>query len=316
MTSIAIDPTSGCGSGTTAALGEYQVDVSIDGGVWQTAASGTFTEEDTWRLNALSLDSPHERVRFVRLIALSSQNEEPGFGGARHVTVTELEVYGEPSSPRVSVDDLEVTEGGAATFALSLSYPSPETVSIPFATQAGTAGTGADYVARSGTVTFAPGQTIRSIAVATVEDARDEPRETFSLRLGSPTNGRIGDGDATAAILDDDAPPRVTVGDVRLAEGHTGTRIARIPVRLAVTSGFTISVTYATANGTAIAGRDYVARQGTIVFPTGTRTRTITVAVQGDRRIELNETFRVRLLAAVKASFADRTGLVTIRDDD
>src|SRR5437016_5529813 len=80
--------------------------------------------------------------------------------------------------------------------------------------------------------------------------------------------------------------------------GDTGTHTAVLTVSLSAASGQTVTVTFATANGTASAGSDYTAASGTLTFAPGQLSQTVTVLVNGDRLGEPNETFFVNLSAA------------------
>ena len=76
------------------------------------------------------------------------------------------------------------------------------------------------------------------------------------------------------------------------------------------------TVDFATSNGSAAAGSDYTAQSGTVTFAPGETSKTISIAVQGDRRREGNETFFVNLSDAQGASIVDGLGLGTILNDD
>jgi DNA-binding beta-propeller fold protein YncE len=89
---------------------------------------------------------------------------------------------------------------------VSLSAANPTPVSVAYATADGTATAGADYTAQAGTITFAPGQTSRTILLTTLDDTLSEPTETFTINLFNPTGATIADGQAVAAIIDNDAP--------------------------------------------------------------------------------------------------------------
>jgi hypothetical protein len=104
VTSFEIDPASGCGSGTSAGLAGYRVEVSADGITFKVAATGTLTQEDAFRANVVTpAGGPAHGARFVRLVGVSTLNSEPGFGGARSLVVTEFGVYGQPAD-RVAPD--------------------------------------------------------------------------------------------------------------------------------------------------------------------------------------------------------------------
>jgi Calx-beta domain/Glycosyl hydrolase family 99/Calcineurin-like phosphoesterase len=114
-----------------------------------------------------------------------------------------------PSSPSLSIDDVRVTEGNSgstnAVFSVSLSAPSPNAVTVSYATANGTATSPVDYTASSGSLTFAPGELSKTIAVPVVGDAVVEPDETFSLSLSNASNATIGDFQGTGTIENDDA---------------------------------------------------------------------------------------------------------------
>jgi len=108
----------------------------------------------------------------------------------------------------------------------------------------------------------------------------------------------------------------VSIGDVTVSEGNTGSVNAYFPVSLSGPSTQTVTVTFSTANGTAIAGSDYVATSGTLTFNPGETTKMITVVVNGDTLNEANETFFVKLGNPVNTAIADGLGIGTISDDD
>jgi hypothetical protein len=77
-----------------------------------------------------------------------------------------------------------------------------------------------------------------------------------------------------------------------------------------------VTVKYATANGTALAGSDYTAASGTLTFAPGQTSQTVTVNVMGNTTVEPNETFAVNLSAASGATLFDGQGVGTILNDD
>jgi hypothetical protein len=230
--------------------------------------------------------------------------------------------------PRIFVDDIAVLEGrtpfnatalAQASLTVRLSAPTTQVVSVDFATADGSGIAGAiapdDYTAASGTVTFAPGQTQRSIVVLIQGDARVELDETFLVNLAGAMNAVIGDAEATATILNDDVGIRIR--DVSITEGNAGSSNAVVTVSLTGSQPHgDVTVAFTTADGTATAGSDYTATSGTITFTPGVRTRTIAVPVLGDLGNEPNETFFVNLTSSANAVIADNQSRVTIRNDD
>src|SRR5207244_13585398 len=100
-----------------------------------------------------------------------------------------------------------------ANLAVALSTVSGKTVSVDYAVSGGTAtGGGVDYTLASGTLTFAPGVTSHTIALAVVDDALDELNETVLVTLSNPTNATLGaTATHTYTINDDDPPPSVAL---------------------------------------------------------------------------------------------------------
>jgi glucose/arabinose dehydrogenase len=114
------------------------------------------------------------------------------------------------------------------------------------------------------------------------------------------------------------AQPTVTmaIANSSVLEGNSGATNAVFTVRLSAASGAPVSVSWATANGSAKAGTDYTSATGSVNFPAGVTSRTLTVAVQGDTSTEGNEVFYVDLSAPSGATLADARAVGTIRNDD
>jgi Calx-beta domain-containing protein len=126
--------------------------------------------------------------------------------------------------PTISITDAgDVAEGSAAAFDVSLSWPYTDTVTVDAATVAGTATAGSDFIAANQTLTFAPGETSKTVTVDVIDDTDVEDAETFTVDLANPTNGTIGEatGEPTvlaigqtiglATIVDNDQLPATTV---------------------------------------------------------------------------------------------------------
>jgi len=112
------------------------------------------------------------------------------------------------------------------------------------------------------------------------------------------------------------ALPSLSISDATVTEGNAGTVSAVFTVSLSAASAQPVTVAYATADGSAVAGTDYVAAGGTLTFAPGTLTQTVTVAVNGDTLPEGNETFFVNLSNPTNATTADAQGRGTIGNDD
>jgi hypothetical protein len=129
----------------------------------------------------------------------------------------------------------------------------------------------------------------------------------------------INDGPATStrsATYRIQGRPSVSVGDTSVAEGNAGTTPLSFPVTLSAASAQPVSVTYATADGTATAPSDYTAATGTLTFNPGETSKTISVAVAADLAIEPDEMLSITLSGAVGATLATGTATGRITNDD
>jgi hypothetical protein len=222
----------------------------------------------------------------------------------------------------LSINDVTVSEGNSGTtsavLTVTLSPASTSTVTVNYATANGTAAAGSDYVAQSSTLTFTPGQTSKTVGIVVNGDTSVEPNETFFVNLSAPVGATIADAQGQATITNDDAGalPTISINNVTVTEGNSGTTNAVLTVTLSQTSASTVTVNYATANGTAAAGSDYVAQSSTLSFTAGQTSRTVAIVVNGDTSVEPNETFLVNLSAPVGATIADSQGVGTINNDD
>jgi chitinase len=222
--------------------------------------------------------------------------------------------------PTVSVGNASVVEGDLGTTTLSLpvtlSGPSGREVDVDYATSNGTATAGTDYTATSGTLVFAAGETSKQIDVTVAGDLWVESNETFTVTLSSPFNADLGTSVATGTITNDDANPKLVVGDAVKLEGNSGTSPLTFTVAMVPVSVSDVTVDYATSDGTATAGSDYTGASGTLTIPAGQASGTIAVSVSGDKTVEPNETLTLTLSNPVGASIVVGAATGTILNDD
>src|SRR5262249_13141133 len=138
------------------------------------------------------------------------------------------------------------------------------------ATVDGTAVAGSDYIATAGTLVFASGETTKTIPIQVIGDTIYEADEVFYVQLSDPAQGTIDRGLGKGTILNDDVLPKVSIADVQVREGNSGLTDAVFTFSLSASSSVPVSVDFATEDGTAQAGSDYVAAQGTVSFKPGT----------------------------------------------
>jgi large repetitive protein len=221
----------------------------------------------------------------------------------------------------LAINDVTVTEGNSgttnATFTVTLSAPSAQVVTVNFATANNTAVAPGDYTATSGTLTFAAGETTKTITVPVIGDLLVESNESYFVNLTNATNATIADAQGIGTITNDDAAVlSLTINDITTPEGNSGTANAIFTITLSAASTQNVTVNFATANGTATAPGDFTAVSGTVTFSPGQTTRTLAVPIVGDLLDEANETFFVNLSNATGATIADNQGVGTITDND
>ena len=248
-----------------------------------------------------------------------------------------------PGAPTVSISGpsavLEKNDGTTTvTFTVTLSAPFNQTITVDYSTTDGTALAGTDYLAKSDTLTFNPdGPLTQSIEVQVRGDRFAEADEHFLVTLSNPFNARMGTDQAAAYIMDDE--PRISIGNATVVEGNTGTTEALFTVYLEQAYDQDVTLTYATAAGSAAPGSDYEHQSsGTVTIRAGDTTGTVRVLVLGDRIFEQtaytntyydwysgyytytyfedNEYFSVNLGSSDIGTIVNGTGTGTIQDDD
>jgi hypothetical protein len=195
------------------------------------------------------------------------------------------------------LSDVAFLEGNDGTHSavavVTLSAPKKHAVTVKYNTAHGDALAGRDFRAVSGKLTFAPGQTSKSIRVPVIGDWLVESDETFFIKLHDATRAKIADGRGVVAIMDDE--PRISISNVSLLEGNSATTTFAFTVSLSAPNDLSVTVNYTTSDGSATAGSDYTAASGTLVFAPGETSKTIPVVVTGNRLPGPDKTFLVNV---------------------
>jgi len=233
-----------------------------------------------------------------------------------------------PSSnplPSITIDDVTLQEGDVgvskATFKAQLSAPSDQVVTVDFTTQDDSAEGGEDFLATSGALTFAPGETVKEISVDIIGDTIEEPDESFSVVLSQSVNATLADEQGLGTIQNDDIavvidPPAVSITDVVVEEGDDTSSFAEFTLDLSTSSDKEISVEFETQDDSAVAGEDYVAVRQSVVFAPGETSKTVSVEVIADTVVEATETFFVNLRNPTNATLDGGQVTGTIIDND
>lgn len=217
---------------------------------------------------------------------------------ATRLAVEALEDRSVPASLSISQTTM-VMEGVSGTqnaeAIVRLSQPSNRTVTVDYYTRSGTgphqATAGSDYTAVSGRLTFAPGETQKSVLVPIHGDRVYEGGESFSVNLQSASSGaRIANGRGIVTIVDNNPELTTWGGEALEADGYL-----YIPLYLSSAYDLPVTVDYYTCDGTAVAGQDYVATSGTVTFAPGETSTIIAIPLIADTTLEPDEWFYVRL---------------------
>lgn len=199
---------------------------------------------------------------------------------------------------------VSVSEGGQATVTATLSPASGKEVTVGYRTSDGTAPNaaiaGEDYLAASGTLTFAAGETTKTITVDIVNDSLNELAETFTVDLSGPNNAELGQtASQTVTIATDAFDPEPSVAFARdTANGREGKTLV-IGVILSEPSGRGVEVDYETTSGSALPGQDYVRSVGTLTFAPGETEKFASVEIIYDDEMDGGETFDIELYRPV-----------------
>ncbi|MBF0626681.1 MAG: VCBS repeat-containing protein [Magnetococcales bacterium] len=214
-----------------------------------------------------------------------------------------------------------LTEGRTGTYTVTLSAAQTSAVTVSYATASGTATIGRDVGSINTLLTIAAGQTSATFTVPTVDDSTHESNETFTVSLSNPSGATLGTTrSVTTTITDNDAAPLPTLtlsGPASIAEGNSGSSNATYTVTLSAAQTSAVTVSYATANGSATAGSDFGSINTLLTIAAGRTSATFTVPIVGDTTREADETFTVALSTPSGATLGTtRSVTTTITNDD
>ena len=220
---------------------------------------------------------------------------------------------------------------GSVQVPVTLSVAAAAPVVVSFYTVNGTATGGLDYTvwgtpATPRTITIPTGTTQSTINVPVLTDNLVESNETFTVVVSAVSGGGATIGGAssgTGTIIDSDGAagpfPLINVSSVKITEGASGTRLAQFRVELSRAAASNVTVSYSSANGTAIAPSDYkTILPGSTTFAPGQISKTIDVQINGDVTVEPDETFTltVAVTGGAPVDELNMTGTATILNDD
>jgi Calx-beta domain/Bacterial Ig-like domain (group 1) len=242
-------------------------------------------------------------------IALTLSNPVNAAIGTQSIATLTI-VDNDPPLPIVRFFDYIFTavEGdGTATIIVILDPAATTEVRVDYATSNGSAVDPSDYLATSGTLIFAPGETSKSFAVTVVDDSTSESNETVGLSLSNPVNAVLGTQEsASLALIDNDSPSPTVQFSASNYSVQESAGTATITVTLAPAATEEVTVGYLTWDGTAISGLNYVSISDQLVFAPGDTSKTFTVTLLNDGVFGPNKTVNLALSNPVNAGLGQQ----------
>lgn len=253
-------------------------------------------------------------------IALEFENLTGATAGESSTAVVAIADAQDPGAFSFSAAVASVSEDGTeVVLTVNRVGGTAQTVTVDYSTADGTATVGEDYTATSGTLTFNDGDgTAQTITVPILDDGAFEGDETFRVTLANPSGAPLGDiTEVEVTITEDDDPAAIGFASASETVGESAGSITLSVSRTDNSTG-EVTVNFATADGTAVAGEDYTTASGTLTWGDGVTTaQTITIDILDDAIGELDETFVVELSeVSSNGTLTNSTATVTITDDD
>ena len=249
-------------------------------------------------------DRVNEPAETIELAMGVPVNAVQGAAAASTVTITDNDP--EPSVAFSLKGSRGEESATPARVEAVLSSASGKTVTVDYGVTGGTASANADFVLPNGTLTFEPGETVKTIGLEVVDDSLHEGDETVEVSLGNAKNATAG-GTITHVYTIKDNDPMPAVGFREpTRRGDEAIDPARLAVVLSGASARPVTVEYAVTGGTASGrGADYALREGSLTFGPGETAKTIELEVVDDGLHEEDETVEVSLRNAKNAALGE-----------
>nr|WP_253257748.1 Calx-beta domain-containing protein [Microcystis aeruginosa] len=233
--------------------------------------------------------------------------ETPEFRAEEEDLIGTVEVRIE--RPKLSINNITVVEGldNTAILTVTVDKPSPEQITVNYATAPVSATADLDYTSTTGTLIIPANTSTATITIPILNDDLDEENETFAIKLSNPVNAILTNNQGIVTIID----AKLSINNITVIEGQDSNAILTVTVNNP--NPEQITVDYATAPVSATANVDYISKTGTLTIPANTSTATITIPILDDDINEENdETFAIKLSNPVNAILTNNQGIVTI----
>ena len=312
--SVAI-PEGGTGEFTVALSAQPSADVTValsgDAGtdVNPSVRSLTFTTTSWRETQTVALTAAQDEDYIDDEVTLVLTASGGGYDGVSQEVAATI-IDDEEAPLALCISNVLISEdAGMAQFTVMLNRPADHVVSVHFATSDGTAERNVDYTSNRGIMIFEAGSMRGAVSVTIMDDALVETEETFEVTLTNVSNAIIDCSVGVGTIMDNDGVPSLRIDDITVFEDQ-GT--ALFTVRMSRPSMRMVTARYRTVDGTAQAGIDYEASEGTMSFAPGEVEAGIEVKLLRDGRDWREEEFSVQLESAEHAHLEDAVGVATV----
>ncbi|MDE2404898.1 MAG: hypothetical protein KGM17_09535 [Sphingomonadales bacterium] len=268
-------------SGTTAnalTVNYATANGSAISGTNYTSASGTLSFGSGVTTQNIAVPTSDDGV-YTSNLAMSVSLSSPTGGAALGTASATGTIVNTDVQPSLSIAGASANEGANLSFAVSRSGALGNAITVNYGTANGSATSGTNYSATSGTLTFGSGVASQVILVPTSVDNVYSGNLAMSVSLNSPTGGAVlGTGSATGTIVNTDAQPSLSIA---AATANEGSPLAFTVSRTGAT-GNAVTVSYSTSNGTAASGVNYNATSGSLAFAPGVTSQVVSVPTIDD----------------------------------
>jgi len=227
-------------------------------------------------------------------------------------TSASIGIIDDDGAPTIYFNDVSVNEGSSLTIPVLLSNTSELPITVNYATVDGTASSGKDYTSNSGQLTFAPGESSKSITLETIDNELDEDNRGLTVRFDNPSNAELSFTTLNVLLLDEDEAPVVSAFSSSVTEGQPLT----VSFTLSAESGKNVTFEYATSNGDAIAGQDYSSKTGLVTIAAGDQIATVSIDSLEDLIDEDSEAFNLILSNVSGATLKSTSVNLVLNDND
>ncbi len=307
-TSVTVDYTTADGSATAGS------DYTAASGSTLTIAAGTTSNSFTITINDDATQESDEDFS----VSLSNPSSGLNIGSQSSHTYT---IIDNDNSRKINFDNA-TGNGSESTTSVTVGLnintaDAGSATTVDYSVTGGTAtGSGTDYTLASGTVNIAAGNTTGSFNISINNDALDEDDETIIITLSNPTNCNIGATNTFTYTINDDDPTPSIQFTTTSSSGQESVATKNIQLTLSAASSKDVTVSFSTS-GTATSGSDYNISASPVTITAGNTTADVTLTINDDAIVELNETVIITLSGPVNAVLGTNTShTYTIQDND